>query len=321
MGEQVITVPSHNTAQDPVRGVCPVLETPFTSTGEIDHESFTSLIRHVAGTRVSSVMFPGFASEFYKLSDQERGTLTSTLLDVAGETAHLSVVVSVPDHATKLAVARAREAVGLGAAAINVLPPFQQSPSGDAVRGHVESIAEAVYPTPVIVQYAPAQTGTILAAPEIASMAAMHPNIRQVKVEATPPGAMISALAQQNPPLSAIIGYAGVQMIDALRRGAVAVQPGCSFVEVYQEIWEVWSDGRQDEATELHRQLLPYISYWMQSVELIIAAEKRISRLRGLIREEVCRAPMRELDRHECAAIDRFLETYSRLFSAEPNSR
>ncbi|KAM9861778.1 L-2-keto-3-deoxyarabonate dehydratase [Leucobacter sp. BZR 635] len=294
----------------PVSGICPVLETPFTADGEVDYPGFERLIDHLVGIGVRSVMYPGFASEFLKLSDAERDTLTTLLLDRTRDVAGFVAVISVPDHALKLAVDRARSAVRQGAGAINVLPPHQLGPSSAAVRQHVQEIARAVAPTPVVLQYAPAQTGTALDGPIIAEMAREFPNICQVKAESTPPGALISQLLEQTPALSSVVGYGGVQLIDALRRGAVGAQPGCSFTELYLQLWANWQAGREDQAIALHTRMLPYISYWMQGVELIIAAEKRISRLRGLIDSEHCRAPARALDAEEEAMIARFLREF-----------
>jgi dihydrodipicolinate synthase/N-acetylneuraminate lyase len=55
-----------------VRGVSPVLEVPFTPDGSIDAEGFRRVVRYVLSTGVTSMMFPGFASEFHKLSEDER---------------------------------------------------------------------------------------------------------------------------------------------------------------------------------------------------------------------------------------------------------
>ncbi|NNC14029.1 dihydrodipicolinate synthase family protein [Planctomonas sp. JC2975] len=294
-----------------VRGICPVLETPFAADESVDYDSFDRVVEHVVGTGVRSVMFPGFASEFYKLSDAERTRLTERLLARVASIEGFTAVVSVPDHATHLAVKRAVAAVEAGAGAINILPPHQQGPSGAAVRVHIRAIARAVWPVPVIVQYAPAQTGTALDAATIAAIAAEESNLQQVKVESTPPGAFISALLDQTPSLSAVVGYGGVQLIDALRRGAVGAQPGCSFIELYMSIWDAWQRDDHQNAISLHTRLLPYISYWMQSVELIIAAEKRISWRRGLIASDRCRSPLRMLDTEEDAMIERFLLEFS----------
>lgn len=302
-----------------IEGVCPVVETPFTNDGRIDVESLRHLVRSLADAGVRSVMYPGFASEFYKLTDLERDELTGALLDEAHRHG-IVVVVSVPDHATVVAVERARRAVEQGADMINILPPHTQSPSRTAVRAHIGAILDTTGSTPAILQYAPAQTGTALDAAVIAELAATHPNLVQVKVESVPPGQLISALREAAPGLSCLVGYAGVQLIDALRRGAVGVQPGSSFPEIYLAICDAWENGDRQRAAALHARLLPYISYWMQSVELIIAAEKEISAQRGLLRSATCRAPSRELDSEEQEMITRFLVDFDEFLRPAPRA-
>lgn len=296
-----------------VRGVCPVLETPFTDDGSVDEQGFLRIVDHVIASGVRSVMFPGFASEFHKLTDAERFRLIDLLLQRTGSHPDVRAVISVADHATTVAVQRARWAVRSGADALNLLPPHFLSPSAADVREHVAAVVAAVAPVPVILQHAPAQTGTALDAGSISRIASEAANLVQVKVESTPPGALIGALRAQDPELAAVVGYGGVQLPDAMRRGAVGVQPGCSFVELYQRIWLLWESGEQDAARQLHGRMLPYLSYWMQSVELIITTEKLISQRRGLIDSAYCRRPAYELDGEETAQVDRFLAEFAEL--------
>lgn len=294
-----------------VAGVCPVVATPFTDAGAVDVDGFRNTVRHLASVGVESVMFPGFASEFYKLTDDERDGLVDVLIEEAADApSPMAVVISIPDHATSIAVDRARRAVAAGAHMINLLPPSAHGPSSAQVRRHLAAVLGAVPSTPAILQYAPAQTGVSLDPSAIATMASENPNLVQVKVESTPPGQLISALREVAPQLSCIVGYAGLQLPDGLRRGAVGVQPGSSFPELYLALWKRWSDGDIGGAQDLHTRLLPYLSYWMQSVELIIAAEKEISRRRGIISSAACRAPYRELDAEEVRMIDRFFEEF-----------
>jgi dihydrodipicolinate synthase/N-acetylneuraminate lyase len=293
-----------------LRGVCPVLEVPFHDDESIDYDGFSKVVAHSLRTGVTSVMFPGFASEFHKLADDERQLLRGRVLDQTRSRNDVAAIVAVQDHATIVAVRRALEAVDDGADAINLLPPYLLSPSRSAVRAHIRAVLLAVAPTPVVLQYAPAQTGTSLDAETIASIAADHTNLVAVKVESTPPGALIAALAAATPSLPAFIGYAGLQLPDALRRGAVGVQPGCSFTELYVLLWRLWEAGDELAAMDLHRRMLPYLSYWMQSVELIVAAEKLISLRRGLISSATCRAPAHALDDGEIHLIQAFLEEF-----------
>ena len=294
----------------PVRGVSPVLLTPFTDDGAVDFDGFRRVVRYVCQTGVTSVMYPGFAGEFYKLAEHERTALTEVLLEEVHSFPGIAAILAVQDHATRLAVARAIWSVEAGADVINLLPPYFLNPSLDSVEAHIRAVLSAVPSTPVVVQYAPSETGTSMSAASLAAMAAEHPNLAMVKVESSPPGRFISELAALRPPILSLEGYAGVQLPDALRRGAVGTQPGCSFTELYVEIWRRFESGDVEAAGALHARLLPYISYWMLHTETINAAEKLISHKRGLIASPVCRQPAYELDHEEVRAIDRFLEEF-----------
>ncbi|MDV3124232.1 dihydrodipicolinate synthase family protein [Mycobacterium sp. 21AC1] len=294
-------------------GVCPVLEVPFDSEGALDLDGFNSVVEHTLDAGATAVMFPGFASEFLKLATAERHALCDALLPHTVGNDRVAAVISVPDHATRLAVSEATRAAEAGADAINVLPPFQLGPSREAVLAHVEAVISAVDPVPVVVQYAPAQTGTALDATTLRTLADRHPNLQAVKVESVPPGRMISALSAPSPgrALPSLVGYAGLHMIDALRRGAIGVQPGCSFTELYVEIWNSWTGGDHDAAVGLHTRMLPYLSSWMQGVELIVAVEKEISVRRGWFGSAHCRAPGHRLDDEELRTIDRFCADFA----------
>lgn len=294
----------------PIRGVSPVLEVPFTDDGDIDVSGFRRVIRQVLGTGVGSVMFPGFASEFYKLAEDERHTLTEVLLAETNPRSDVLAIIAVQDHATRLAVQRAKEVVAAGADLINLLPPHYLQPSRKALVKHIRVVLDAVAPTPVVLQYAPEETGTSLDADVLRKIAAKHANLQLVKVESSPPGPLIAELAAGDPPIPAVEGYAGVQLPDAIRRGAVGTQPGCSFTEIYVEIWRRFEDGDEAGGDELHRRLLPYISYWMLDTERIIAAEKLISVHRGFFGSPYCRAPAHRLDAEDIRMIDRFLAEF-----------
>lgn len=293
-----------------LRGVVPVLEVPFHPDERLDVDGFVDVVEHVLGTGASGVMFPGFASEFHKLDAGERDALLEVLIPRC-RAAGVAAVVAVQDHGTRVATRSAVAAAKAGAHAINLLPPHQLGPNADAVEAHIAAILLSVDPVPVILQHAPGQTGNGLDPSSISRLARAHPNLSAVKVESTPPGRMIAALAAATPAVPAFVGYAGVQLLDALRRGAIGVQPGCSFAELYVRVWRTWERGDVADAEALHGRMLPYLAHWMQSVELIIAAEKLISFRRGLIAAPTCRAPAHVLDDFEVAQVERFLVDFA----------
>src|SRR5262245_52017415 len=126
-----------------VRGVSPVLEVPFTADGDVDYAGFDRVVRYVLSTGVTSVMFPGFASEFHKLSEDERRRLTEILLGHTGGRSDVAAVIAVQDHATQLAERRARASVEAGADLINLLPPHFLSPSRGSLTQHVRAVLTA----------------------------------------------------------------------------------------------------------------------------------------------------------------------------------
>lgn len=294
----------------PIEGIVPIVAATFTEAGALDEDSFQSLVRHLLGTGASALTLFGLATEFYKLSDADRARMQALMLAETSRSPGVAGVVSITDHSWELAAPRARAAEEQGADALMLLPPFFLSPGEEALLEHMRRVAGAVA-IPVIVQYAPAQTGVRIAPELFLRLREERPNAEFVKVETQPPGRYVGELvARSGGRLKALVGYAGVQMPDVLARGASGIQPGCSFTEVYVELWRRW---REDAAgfRALHERLLPYTSYWMQGVELIVRAEKAILRRRGIIASDYCRSPAYRLDERELAQIETFLAEFA----------
>lgn len=293
-----------------IGGIVPIVAAPFTAAGALDEDSFQALVRRLLTTGASALTLFGLATEFYKLTDAERARLQALFLAETSRAETVAGIVSITDHSWEAAVPRARAAEAQGADALMLLPPYFLGPSEAAILDHLQRVIGAVQ-IPVIVQYAPVQTGVRLAPEVFLRLRESLPNADFVKVETQPPGRYVSQLVERSQGrLRALVGYAGVQMPDVLARGAAGIQPGCSFTEVYVELWRRWN-AAPAAFQALHQQLLPYIAYWMQGVEVIIQAEKTILRRRGWIASDYCRAPAYALDARELTQIDQFLDEFA----------
>jgi dihydrodipicolinate synthase/N-acetylneuraminate lyase len=73
------------------------------------------------------------------------------------------VIVPITHRSLEVARKEAAEAVGIGAEALMIMPPFFLSPSSEAVQNHIAVIASETVAS-VIIQYAPIQTGSSLTA-------------------------------------------------------------------------------------------------------------------------------------------------------------
>ncbi|MGI8415644.1 MAG: dihydrodipicolinate synthase family protein [Nakamurella sp.] len=290
-------------------GVCPIPAVPFTQDEGLDVDSFLAGIADIAAAGAKSLMWPGFASEYHKLSDAEV-TLLRTELMAAARSHGLRVIIAVQDHATRLAIDNGLAALDAGAVGINLLPPHFLRPSAQQVSDHISAVCAALGDGELVLQFAPGFTGSTLTLDHIVELAAAQHNLRAVKVETSSPGPAIRRLTAAG--LAATVGAAGLQLIEAFEAGAVGVQPGAGFVRLYLQIWAQLVAGRSAEARAAHTALLPAIGRWMDSVEHILSADKAVLQRRGVFRTATVRRPGRALDPEDEALVASIIEALGR---------
>lgn len=280
-----------------LQGICPIIATPFTDGGEVDYESMTNLLRTLARGGCHALTLFGIAGEYYKLSEDEMKVMIELVVREC-RAADVSSIISVTQHASELAVKQARYTEAAGADCLMLLPPFFLKPGGAALYQHIKAVAQAVS-IPIMLQYAPEQTGVAMDPALLARLSEEAPNILYHKIECRPPGAYISRLLELTQGrVSIFIGNAGFQMIEGLDRGAVGVMPGCSMFDLYLKIYRAWQAQDRPEAFRLHNELLAMLNHIRQDVEEIICYEKRILARRGFIRSDYCRKPSFASDAH-----------------------
>lgn len=274
-----------------LKGICPIIATPFTKTGLVDYESLEREVSCMADNGCHGVTLFGIAGEYYKLSDEESARMVRVVVDTCKKKG-IPSIISVTQHATELAVQRARFYQDCGADSLMLLPPFFLKPGAGAIYDHMKAVCSAVN-IPVVVQYAPEQTGVAIA-PEI--MANLQNDVSTelyYKIECKPAGGYISNLLRTTDNgVKVFIGNAGYQFIECFDRGAIGAMPGGSMFDLYLKIYKLYLSGDRAGAMELHGSvLLPFLNHIRQNVEMIIAYEKRIMMRRGMIATDYCRHP------------------------------
>jgi len=300
-----------------LHGCYPILATPFRPDGEIDEDSVVRLVRHLNTAGLPGFTMFGLASEFYKLSDADREALIEVAFEARAP--NQTAIVSVTAHSHEVAVKQARRAEEAGAEALMLLPPFFLGPSGYDIGRHVLAVAGATS-LPIMVQYAPAQTGVKMTAESFLKLNRQAPNVRYVKVESAPPGPLISAITEgSSGTIECLVGYGGLQLVDGLQRGAVGVQPASGVADYYPHILRAIDDGELEEAYALHADLLPLVNLLMQAIEPLNRLEKIVLKKRGIIAHDYCRAASYEPDDLMLTELDRFVRRIAgRLHPSAP---
>lgn len=276
-----------------IQGVLPILPTPFTEQGVVDEVSFRNVIDAAIADGVQGLAMFGLASEYHKLSDAEKVRLTQVLIEHTAK--RVPVIISITHHSLEIARYEAAEAMRLGADALMVMPPFFMAPHAAAVQNHIATLA-AETRAPIIVQYAPIQTGASLTAESFAALHAQHSNVSHVKVDLIPSGPMIHQLQSLTKGrMKSIVGYMGLYLPQDVKSGAVGVMPTVSVSRIFVQLFQLLQT-QPEEGRQLHARILPLLSFMMQSVEMLVAIEKVILKHRGLLTSTYCRSPRWTLD-------------------------
>ena len=135
----------------PMRGVYPILVTPFHEDGAIDEESLRRLIDFDLNAGVHGLGV-ALGSEVFKLTEAERDRVTRIVVDqVAGR---VPVVINSGAAGTDLAVHYSKAAQDNGADALMIMPPTFMPATSDEVLDYFRAISNAVS-IPIFLQDTP----------------------------------------------------------------------------------------------------------------------------------------------------------------------
>lgn len=276
---------------EPMRGVFPILVTPFDENSKIDEASLRTLIEFNLDAGVHGLGV-ALGSEVFKLSEAEREQVTRIVVDqVSGR---VPVVINTGAAGTDLAVYYSQQAEQQGADALMIMPPAFMPAGPDEVLDYFRAISRAVN-VPIFIQDTSSAPVSPALARRIAEECAW---VRYIKVESLPVTAKVADMvAQAGAQLIVFGGAGGNYFIEEMRRGSVGTMPFCTQPEAFVEIWNLYQSGDEAAAQAVfNRQLLPVSRISGQGAGLFYQVHKEILRHRGIIRTAKVRSPVPAMD-------------------------
>ena len=300
-----------------LQGVCTIALTPFTDTEDVDFGAIDALTEDYLNAGVDGITVLGIMGEAHKLSDQERYDVAARYVAATDDRAPVVVGCSAPG--TRLAVERAEEAEGLGAAAVMVAPP-NNFKNLDLVFEHYREVAEAVS-VPVVVQDEPVNTGVVMPAGFISRVINEVENCRYVKLEEAPTTIKISALLENIEDMDKRAGIfgglGGMYFYEELSRGAIGIMTGFAYQEVLVRVYYLFSRGREREARDHFFRYLPLIRFEAQLGVGGVGIRKEVFRMRRVIGSSHVRFPAPPLDAETLRELEDLVD-YLGLTEGEP---
>jgi 2-keto-3-deoxy-L-arabinonate dehydratase len=293
-----------------VRGLIPVLATPFHRDGEVDLVSLAKLVGFQVESKVCGVAVFGFASEGFALTAAERATILRTVTAEAGD--WLPVVAGVAATGTRDAIDQVRAAGEHGASVAMVVPPFMVKPSPAQMVDFYGEVA-ARGGLPVMVQDAPGPTGVNMPVSLLIELSKLD-GVESVKVETQPTAPKVGAVVDGTASDFLVLGgQNALFVLEEYARGAVGTMPACEFPDLLAEPLALWTAGDAPRARSSFGRLLPLIRFGLQP-GIAWSIHKHVLVRRGIIRSATVRPPAVDADAASLAWLDDILRDLE-LFS------
>jgi 4-hydroxy-tetrahydrodipicolinate synthase len=296
-----------------LKGILPVLPTPFLKSGEVDKAGMSRLVQFALEQGVDGVVFPGFASEVENLSANERAELLAVVVKEAA--GRVPVVAGASAADWREVVEHGRVAASHSIRHLMVQPPKSVGTDAPALIEFLGHVLDALPEIEIILQNAPAPRGSDLSPQAIVEIIRALPRVAYVKEETLPAGPAISHIIANAPDsLKGVIGGGGARYIlDEYARGATAAMPALEIAGEHVAIDRALVAGKQNEARAIYVRTLPLLV--LQAVYRMRLTKHVLAR-RGIIDGVGVRAPTPDLDAAAIADIDANLVELG-LLSAE----
>ena len=273
------------------------MATAFRPDGEIDVEGTRKLAAHLVENGSHGLVVAGTTGESPTLEDDEKVSLLKGVRSEVGD--EVPIILGTGSNDTRHSVELTRMAVDAGANAGLIVTPYYNRPNRAGIIGHFSAIAEANPGFPLIAYNIPARTGVNMPADLLAELGQI-PEVVAVK----------QANDDDLGPIDGLDVLAGndVGFLPTLKFGGVGGILVASHLDGgrMRTIWDLWQEGRHDEAEALDNQLQPL--YEAMGVVVNPIPVKAALASRGLLAPTM-RLPMVEATDAERDAIEELLAT------------
>lgn len=246
----------------------------FGPDGALDLGAFRAQVGACTRAGVQGIAILGLATEVSKLTRDERSALLAAASAMIGKRLPLSVTVF--GQTVEEQIEFVREAERAGAASVVLQPPRTPGIDEAALLRFFGRVIDAAG-IPAGIQNAPEYIGIGLGLESIESLRRNHSNFRVLKGEGS---AMLirRTIEQTGGTLAVLNGRAGLELPDNFRAGCRGMIPGAESCDVLASVWsDLQAGGHKAEAAEArYREVLPLLTFLMQSMDQILCYGKRL---------------------------------------------
>lgn len=280
----------------PMRGIFPIMATPYTSSNQVDYEDLEKEVEFMTRCGADGMVWPQHASELKWLKREER-LRGMRVLAKAIKGKKPALVLGVQAANKEEAVGYAELAEEFASDAVVAMPPSEAKSLGD-YRDYYRTLSRVVSSRPFFIQ---TTGGAPTVDPDVAfciEMARELPNFGYIKQEHKPIYDRIHALAMARPPIKAV--FSGPTGLYEMRVGADGCMPEACYPDIDNQLWNLYHSGQEDKAREIFskRLLMTNVAADIPGINAYIMKK------RGVFRTANCRRDCREMSPDQIREID-----------------
>ena len=294
-----------------LRGIYPIVFIPFLPDGNIDQSGLENIVKFELDGGIDGLGVNGFASEAYKMTDDERRQCIEI---VAGVVSHsVPLIIGMAAGSTEAAIQQAKEFSTYQPAALMTLPPNTMNLGEQTLVEYYVALGEAS-DIPIMVQQSPhiqSYSATGLSADSLAEIAHRSSMVKYFKIEGGGSAERIAALRPLvDESVTLFGGGGGITLPDELKAGASGLIPGVGFNEYFVNIWAAWEAEDYGQAETLLNEVQPLVSAVSGSGhEYSLHARKYLMKRAGYIDHVVVRRPTVDASVSELIALDSIVDS------------
>ena len=234
-------------------GVVPALLTPFDESGSVDAAALARNTEWLLDNGLTGLVGTGTMGEAQSLSTAERRLVIETLVEAAG--GRVTVTAGVSSETPAASIGHAADAAAAGAGALMLLPPLGYQGDDREIEAFYRAVAGST-DLPIMAYNNPKASGTDMR-PELIARLAEVDGIVAIK-ECSGDARRIAEIIGATDGFEVLVG-GDDWALEGFCAGAVGWISGVANVAPREcvELFRLCSDGRLDEAREIHARLLP----------------------------------------------------------------
>ena len=266
-----------------IQGVMPIIPTPFTQDEDIDENGLRSLVEFAISAGVEAACLPAYASEFYKLTDEEKLRVVKIAVEQAD--GRIQIIGQCNHSSLRIAVQLAQQNEKAGADILSIAVPRIFNLPEESIADYLGSFMDAVPNTPILVQdFNPG--GSSISVQLICRLMEEHLNFQYLKLEEPLCAPKFKAILEATDGRIGLFeGWGGLYMLELIPLGIAGIMPGLGVSDFLQKIYHYRKAGENDKAFSLFQKVMPQIFFALQNMELFHYVEKELLVARGILKK------------------------------------